>query len=418
MSIWKRIKGSKEAKNLLSNFFSLSLLEVAGYIFPLLTVPYLAHILGVELYGAIAFASAIIVYFQTFVDYGFIFTAVRDIARCRDNKDEITTIYSEIMWARGFLLLCAFILLLILIFAIPKFYEMIWLLLASFLIVVGYAMFPTWVFQGMEKMKYITIFNVIIKLIFTVAVFCFIKDRADYLLQPIFTGLGYIISGASAMWLINRWGIKLHKVSFSRIVYRIRSNFDLFLTQIIPNLYSSASVLFLGFVCGPAANGIYDAANRFNNLGNRLFSIISRTFYPFLSRRMDKHSSFSKSYLCISSVIAVLLYIFAPFIIHTFFPSDFDGAIATLRVLSISLVFLAIYIIYGVNFLIIKGFEKEVRSIMLYSSLFGLIIAIPSVYYLSYIGVAITVTASRGIMGIWSMIKVKQVQKKLMDTNA
>ena len=220
------------------------------------------------------------------------------------------------------------------------------------------------------------------------------------------------------MWLINRWGIKLHKVSFSRIVYRIRSNFDLFLTQIIPNLYSSASVLFLGFVCGPAANGIYDAANRFNNLGNRLFSIISRTFYPFLSRRMDKHSSFSKSYLCISSVIAVLLYIFAPFIIHTFFPSDFDGAIATLRVLSISLVFLAIYIIYGVNFLIIKGFEKEVRSIMLYSSLFGLIIAIPSVYYLSYIGVAITVTASRGIMGIWSMIKVKQVQKKLMDTNA
>lgn len=93
----KRVKNSKESKNLIQNFFALSILQIAGYVFPLITLPYLARVIGVEKFGEIAFATAVIVYMQAIVDYGFAFSAVRDIARCRADRQAISVIYSRVM---------------------------------------------------------------------------------------------------------------------------------------------------------------------------------------------------------------------------------------------------------------------------------------------------------------------------------
>lgn len=390
---------------------SLSLLEVAGYVFPLLTVPYLAHVLGVNYYGEIAFASAIMVYFQTLVDYGFIFSAVRDIARCRDDKEKVSTIYSKVMWTRAFLVVGAFLLLVLTILFVPKFRDMWQVLMASFLIVVGHAMFPDWMFQAVEKMKYITIFNVGIKLLFTAAVFIFIRAESDYLLQPIFTSLGYIISGIGAMWLIHHWGIKISRPRRTEIFESLKSNTDLFINQLVPNLYNSASVLLLGFMHGNAANGIFDAASKFNSAGSRFFAIISRTFYPFLSRRADKHGVYQMINMSVAALISIALLIAAPFLINTFFPPEFKGAIPVLQIVAVSLIFLAMNNVYGTNFLILRGYERRMRQITLYSSIIGLCIGVPSVYYLSYTGVAITIMSSRAIMGTWSWIEYLRIKR-------
>lgn len=410
-SISRLLKG--ESRTLISNFISLSLLQVAGYVFPLLTVPYLANIIGVNYYGEIAFAMAIMIYFQTIVDYGFIFSAVRDISRIKQDLEGVSEIYTKVMWARCFLLICSFGLLCLLILLIPKFMEMRWILLVSFLTVIGHAMFPDWMFQALEKMKYITIFNVMVKLIFTGAIFLFIKKPEDYILQPLFTALGYLVSGLGALWLIHKWEIKIKKPKLNVIFDSLKSNFDLFINQLVPNLYNSASILLLGFFHGNAANGVYDAANKFGTAGSNLFSIISRTFYPFLSRRMDKHVLFVRFNLSCAFIVSIGLFIAAPYIIDTFFPNNFHSAIPILQIISISLIFLALNNIYGTNFLILKGYERKIRQITLYSSIVGLLIGIPSVYYFSYIGVAFTITLSRGMMGIWSMMEAKKIQSSI-----
>lgn len=400
-----------ESRNLISNFLSLSILQIAGYVFPLLTVPYLAKVLGIKYYGEIAFATAIMIYFQTLVDYGFIFSAVRDISRIKDNKQGVSEIYSEVMWTRWLLLFVAFLVLVLLILFIPKFWEMKWVLLVSFLMVVGHSMFPDWMFQALEKMKYITIFNVLVKFIFTIAVFLFIKKPSDYLLQPFFTSVGYIISGIGSMYVIRRWQFKIIKPKIKSILNSLRKNFDLFINQLVPNLYNSASILLLGFFHGNSANGIFDAANKFNSAGVSLVYVISRTFYPFLSRRIDKHQFFLYINLSCAIFLSGVLFIAAPWIIHRFFSSDFYGAITVLRIISVSLIFLSLSSVYGTNFLIIKGYERKIRQITLYSSIIGLTIGIPLVYYFSYIGVAITITISRGLIGVWSMIAAKIIQK-------
>lgn len=411
-----QLRKGQEGKKLIGNFFSLAMLQVAGYIFPLLTIPYLAHVIGVDKYGELAFASSIMIYFQTVVDYGFNFSAVRDIARCKENLEEASVIYSRVMWSRFALVLLSFLLLVILTIVIPKFQGMQLVLLASFLMVIGQALFPEWMFQAVEKMKYITIFNLGVKLLFTIAVFVFIRKPSDFILQPIFNSLGYILSGIGAMWLIRHWGFKIGYPKFNEIKLGLTSNFDLFLNQIVPNLYNSASVILLGFLHGDAANGIFGAANRFNQAGTNLFSIISRTFYPFLSRRLDKHSFFKVLNISIAAVVGLSLFLLAPLIIHNLFPTDFDGAIVTLRIVSISLVFLAMNNVFGTNYLILKGYEKKMRIITLWTSIIGMLIGIPMVYYWSYIGVALTITLSRGILGFWTMIEARKIQRKEITT--
>ncbi len=410
--MFSRLKKSKDSRRLLENFLSLGFLQIASYIFPLLTVPYLAHVIGASLLGEIAFAGAVMVYFQTLVDYGFVYSGVRDIARNRTNKEKVSEIYSKVMCSRFLLLCISIIILFILILAVPKFTSLSTVLILSFFIVVGHTLFPDWMFQGMEKMKYITIFNVAVKLLFTICVFIFINKPEDYILQPIFLSLGYILCGIGSMHVIHRWGIRLHKVSFNEIFISLKRNIDLFLNILVPNLYSSTSVLFLGFWHGNSANGIFDAANRFNSAGSSFFSIISRTFYPFLARRMDRHKFFEKLDLICALAISALLFIFAPFIIRLLFPPEFEGAIPTLRIMAVSLIFLAMIDIYGTNSLLLAKKEKTMRQITIVSSLIGLASAIPLVYLYSYIGVAYSILISRFLIGTLSLVYSKRLQNQ------
>lgn len=407
----KKIIVGNNGKLLISNFFSLLFLQVAGYIFPFITLPYLAKVIGVEKFGEIAFATAIMTYCQTIVDYGFIFSAVRDISRCKEDKNMASKIYSNVMWARFLLVLISFSLLYTAIFLIPKLYEMKLILFTSFFMVIGHALFPDWMFQALEKMKYITILNLLTKLLFTILVFIVIKEESDYIYQPILTSLGFCLSGWFSLILLNKWGFKIKHPQWKSVINTIRKNTDLFINQLVPNLYNSLSSIFLGFTSGPVANGLFDAGNRFNNIASQFIAIISRVFYPYLSRNINKHQLYLKIHLGLSLCFALFLFIGAPLIIDIFFTEEFKAAITVLRIMSCSLIFLSLSNIYGTNYLIVIGKEKELRNCTLIASIIGFFVMIPLVYHFSFIGAACTIAISRGILA--SIITYKALKHKL-----
>ena len=89
--------GQKDKKNLASNFGYLLLLQIATYLVPLITIPLLNRILGVEKFGLIAFSQAFIQYFIIISDYGFELSASRQVSINRDNKDKLSEIFCSVL---------------------------------------------------------------------------------------------------------------------------------------------------------------------------------------------------------------------------------------------------------------------------------------------------------------------------------
>ena len=259
-------------------------------------------------------------------------------------------------------------------------------------------------------MKYTTIFNLIIKLIFTISVFIFIHKREDYLIQPLLTTIGYLLCGIGALYLIlKKWGYTLYKPELTEILETIRNSADVFINNLMPNLYNSFSVMLLGFFCGSTANGVYDGGNKFPTIFYNFQSVLSRAFYPFLARRPDKHSFYAKLNIGSALIGAVFLIAISPLVIKIMLGDEFEKSVIVMQILSFSVVFLAMSYTYGTNYLIINHKEKPLRNLTFVSSIVGMCVSIPLVYYFSYIGAAVTVLFCRGLLGIGSYVLAKYI---------
>lgn len=400
------IKKSSTVKTLLANLSYLTLLQVANYLIPIFTIPYLARVLGVDRFGEIAFATTVMIYFQTIVNYGFSYTATRDIAKNREDAEKVSAIFSEVMWASILLMLGSFVLLIVLILLIPKFYQMKELLFVSFGLIPGYVLFPQWMFQGLERMKYITFLNILARVVFTLAVFIFIKKESDYLLQPLFTSLGFIISGLIAIYiLLVKYRIKWLKPSWSGIKKTLSGSTDVFINQLLPNLYYSFSTILLGFWGGDYANGILDAGQKFALVTVQFLRTVSIAFFPYLSRNISRHGQYSGIVLLVSGMVSCILFFGSPWLIRVFFSEQFEGAVIVSKIFAFYPFVLSLLDVYGKTYLIIIRKEKVLRNITFVCSFIGFIVAWPMVYYGGYIGAAVTVVITALLNGVWVAYK-------------
>lgn len=404
---------SKDGKALVGNFGYMMLLQVAGYLFPLITIPYLARVIGVEGFGKIAFAAAIVLWFQTISDWGFNYTATRDVAKNRYDPEKVSEIFSNVLWARMLLMLLSLGILLIATTFIPLLKENQLIILLTFLLVPGHIMFPEWFFQAVEKMKFITVFSLVSKAIFTAMVFIFITEKEDFILQPIFMSLGFIVCGLVAMYLIVvKWGVKIQAPNWNAITNTIKNSTDVFITNIMPNFYYGFSMLLVGFYGGVTSTGLLDAGRKFVGICEQFMNVISKVFYPFLARNKNKHNAYVIINLAISICAFVFLVLSAPLIIKIFFTPEFILAVPVLQISSLSLVFLSLRNIYGVNYLILYGYERVSRNIIIVTSVLGFFAAFPMVYYLDYIGAALVAVIIHALQGVWMMLSVKAIVKK------
>lgn len=409
------VKKSQDAKRVISNFSYLSILQIGSYVLPVLTYPYLARVIGVEGFGKIAFAMSIVVYFTTITDWGYNFSATRDVARNRDNIESISEIYSVVTTSKLFLLLVSAIIMSLLLVLVPQLREDILIYLLSFSIVIGQTIFPEWLFQGLENMKLMVILNLISKLLFTLLIFIFIKSPNDYILQPLFAGCGYIFSGLISLYFVHKKvRLKYRIPSFRKIFASIRKSFDVFLNNLMPNLYTSVSVLILGFWGGSLANGILDGATKFYSICAQFLSVMSRAFFPFLSRRLEKHSVFVKVKLNVTIILALILFVGADFFINTFLTNSFEESVLPLRIFALSLVFHSLTNIYGTNYLILIGKESLLRRITVFTSILCFILAFPLIYKFSYMGAVFTISFGRIFLGSIVCIVAKKEKNRLV----
>ncbi len=384
--------GSANAKTLTKNFSALAVLQAMRYLIPFIVLPYVTPIIGVTHFGEIAVAYAIALIFQTVVNFSFDFIGARDVARNREDMGKVSEIVSTILCARIVLYVLAFVLLGGIVLAVPKFRE-IWLLILISVATAFFSMHVSeWFFQGIEKMEHITIVNVISRVVYIVLIFTFIKEREDYLLYPIFNLLGFVMASMySIVMMTRRYKCRLHIPPFSKILDSFKIGKDLFVNQVCMSLCINLPNILLGTISGSAAAGLYDAAGKLHNAGKHSIDVLNRTFFPFLSRQMDKHTGYRRINFFFSLLLAVLLFFLAPLLIRLLYSDEFLPAIPLLRILAVSVFFTGISSAYGVNYLLLIGREKLLRNITLTVTLLGVVLFVVLTYMYSTVGAAVAV---------------------------
>ena len=348
-----------EKKRFLGNFLSLATLQGLNYILPLLTLPYLVRVLGAEKFGLIAFATAVVGYFIVLTDYGFNFSATREVANHRDDKNKLVEIFSSVMIIKVLLLLISFVILLFLIISFEKIGTDALLYILTFGSVVGQVLFPVWFFQGVERMKYITIINIISKTIFTVAIFLLVKQTSDYLLVPILTSVGIIVASLISLYIVFfTFKVKFKFQKIATIKQYLKGGSPLFYTSAMSNLLTSSGIIVLSMVTNNTVVGYFSALEKLFRAVVGLFTPLTQALYPISCHKVQD-PSIAKLYirkllyfigggaLCVALGFAI----FSEYIVITMYGKEFAAYSYILATMMIWLFFGVINNIFGIQYL-------------------------------------------------------------------
>lgn len=371
---------NKEKKRLAQNIFSLSILQGANYILPLLTVPYLVRVLGPEYFGLIAFATATIAYFVLITNYGFNLSATRQISIHRDDKYKITEIFSSVMIIKTALMIVSFGLMMLLVFSFEKFSQHGDLYFITFGMVIGQVLFPVWLFQGMERMKYITYLNISAKTIFTVCIFVFVQGKTDYLLVPLLSSMGYMLAGFCSLYLVS----KELKVSFVWqpifvLKTQLAEGWHVFFSGMAVSLYTISTTFILGLFAGNEAVGYFAAADKIVQAVRGLYAPISEAIYPLVGKKIHEDKKvalvFIKKTLWIVGVgmfvISFLLFLLAEPIIELTLGQKFHQSVLLLQIMAFLPFIISLSNIYGIQTMLNLGYKKEFSSILVTAAILG-----------------------------------------------
>lgn len=401
----------KQYKTIVGNFISLGVLQIMRYIVPLLVLPFISRIIGVVHFGEIAIATGLGMFVQTVVNYGFEYMGPRDVARHSDDKTEISRIFSNVIWGRLLIFIIASLLLIMLVLVVPSFREIKLLVFFTAITTLFSIFSPDWLFQGLQKMHYITLVNVVSRIFFVLFVFCFIRKESDYYLYVAFNALGFLMSAIASTYIISKEGIKLLKPSVIGVKKYIENGWDIFVNQICICIYQNLPEVFIGALVGSHASGIYNSGSKLAICGEHSVDVITRTFYPYLSKNSQKHSVYAKLSMAFSVIICLLLIVLAPILFKIFYSQDFIGGVVVLRILALTTIFTNISSIYGVNYLFLVGKEKSVRNVNIICSLIGMAVFCLVINIWGFIGGAIVILCVKIIIALSLFIIVKRMRK-------
>jgi len=356
-----------------ANFVSLASIQGVNYILPLIVIPYLFRILGVKEFGLFGFAYAFVQYFVIMTDFGFNLSATKYIAEHRDDPQKINEYLNAATLAR--LLICAvgFVVMAIITFSFNPFKADKAFFLLFYGIVLGGAIFPQWFFQGIEKMKYITVITIVAKIISIIPIFFLVRSSADYLRIPILYSIGFLIAGGFSLYFIYcKMGMKWFFPDSGKIMWSLKNSWPYFLSRAAVSMFTVSNVFILGLTVNVTAVGYYSAAEKIYQALNSAYYPLSGAIFPHMAKKKDV--SFFKKVFTISmlanAIIVCFILVFAPEIIRILFHTHEIYSVLVLRILAVVCFFTVPSILLGYPFLAAMGHPNYTNGTVIGSAIF------------------------------------------------
>ena len=371
--MWKGLQNHQRA--LIFNFNYLAVLQVFQLVLPLITYPYLIRVLGAELYGVVAFANAVVVYFNVFIDFGFNISEIREISVNRDDLSQVSKTVSTVIVAKLLLTLVAFVALFALVFFVPALKAHRWLYLASLGMLLDTALNPRFYFQAVEKMKFITLLNVGARLLFLVMIFVAVKAPEDYVLVPLLTSIGAVLSsllGLAIMGLHYRVRFKLP--SLSGLKQALVNSLPFFGSRVSVLAINKTNVVLIGSFLGYTEVAYYDLAEKLVSVMKMPFNIFNQVLYPNVSKTKNVALVVKTIRFLLGAYVLgyFLVYLGGGWAIEKLAGGDLLPAFPVLRILGVSALTELVSVFLGAPMLLAMGYKKAFNASIIWGSLFYL----------------------------------------------
>ncbi|MDE5789714.1 MAG: flippase [Muribaculaceae bacterium] len=332
-----------------NNIIYKAILIFSNYIFGFITFPYITRVLGPANFGLVNFALSVTDYFLLFATMGIATVGTREVAACRNNKSQLSIHFSRILGINLKFTIIVTSIYLGCIFFVPRFHESFNLFLVGLAKIIFSVFSIEWLFSGLENFRYITIRSFVIRLIYVVSVFLFVKTSSDYFLYFVLTIASVVVNA-----IVNfSYSKKFVKVLWKELKghHYFRENLQLGFYMIMTSMYITFNVMYLGFVCDDVEVGYYSAAVKLYFIAVNLFSAFTSVMIPRLSSMIAENdwekgkNYINKSYPIVffySFPIVILGIIFTPEIITIISGSSFERAITPMRILMVALFFVCL----------------------------------------------------------------------------
>ena len=270
----------RNGKNTLKqNYLYQMLYQIVTLITPLITTPYISRILGSSNIGQYTYAYSIATYFGMFVLLGLSNYGNREIAKVRDDKVKLSKTFIEIycmQFAMGIFVLCIYI---IYCKAIANDNRMA---LVMIFYIVANIFSITWFYNGLELFKLVVTRNVLIKVLSTILIFCFVKTQNDiYIYAIIMTG-DMLLSSLSLWFFVPNY-ICWERINISEIIRHIRPNCVLFISVLFVSFYTVMDKIMLGILSNMEEVGFYESAYKIISIPTMAIASLGTIMLPRIS---------------------------------------------------------------------------------------------------------------------------------------
>lgn len=261
---------------------------IFNLIVPILLLPYLTRILGKENIGLNSFSFSITQYFIFLGTLGILTYGTREIAYVKNDFQKMNNTFFDLLIVKIISSVFSYILFLIFIRYQNKELQ-IYLYLYS-LHLIGVLLDTTWLFQGLEDFKKISIRNFFIKCLTIILVFTLVTSKEDLWIYILILSMSNIISQlVMVKYILQIFDYKKYIFNSKRVYKHFKSNLKLFILQIAIQIYAYVDKIMLGYYGQIIQVGYYDIAQQIVRVGIVINGTLASVMMPRISNLFSQN---------------------------------------------------------------------------------------------------------------------------------
>jgi PST family polysaccharide transporter len=366
-------------RGFIHNVIALYGVQACTYALPLLTFPYLAHVLGPSGWGVVVFAQAIGDVIACVVEYGFDISGSRETSRQRDDPQRLSALISGVLGAK---FLLAMVCIAGALFSrrfthhIAPSLALFW---ASTIWGVCQGINMLWFFQGLERMRLASALEIGGKVMATLSIFVLVHKPDD----------GWKVMAAQCVGCLVAHGVTVvlayREVGFrwptpSSVWDALRLGGSMFLFRAVQGLSGSVNRLVLGSVAPVAILGEYAGAEKITRVFQQGMWPVNQALYPKLTQQAQNNpggalKTVRLSLLCLGGLGAffgVAVFFGAPLLVHLILGPAFQEAVPVLRVFSLWIPLIALTTVIIFQLLLPNHLDNQFNFVNVTAGLLGI----------------------------------------------